>query len=71
MPDNITIRNEIKCYSTKTEEILLLLLKEQDEIKAQLNNEIREREEQDNLLRKQYGYDIGLLKTGTVRPYFF
>ena len=65
MPDNSTIRNEIKCYSTKTEEILLLLLKEQDEIKAQLNNEIREREEQDNLLRKQYGYDIGLLKTGT------
>ena len=48
MPDNSTIRNEIKCYSTKTEEILLLLLKEQDEIKAQLNNEIREREEQDN-----------------------
>ena len=30
---------------------------------AQLSNEIREREAQDNLLRQQYGYDIGQLRS--------
>ena len=43
MPD---IRGEISNYSRKTEEILLHLLKDIDDLKSQLSNEIIEREQQ-------------------------
>ena len=43
MPD---IRGEISNYSRKTEEILLHLLKDIDDLKSQLSNEIVEREQQ-------------------------